>query len=637
MRSHRVPACVAALLLGATLAGAAQPLTGRHWVWFTDKGPNPPTGSFDDAPVYAPYLADVAKITEVHHVTRWFNGVSVTADEAQIERLRGLRFVLDVTPVGKWWRGGPPEQTTSPPDSRLRPGRTGALDYGVSFSQMHMVKADSLHLLGLTGAGVRIAVFDDGFNYLDYAAFDRLRPHIVARYDFIDQDTLVAFDPYYTDHGTEVLSCLAAYAPGNLIGPAYDAEFLLARTENDDYERPVEEDNWVAAAEWAVAKGANIISSSVGYNWFQNDSQGNWFDSSYTLAQMDGKTSVITRAAQKAAGRGVVVVNAAGNERNQSGPSNWYWHGKLLMPSDGDSVIAVGAVYANGFAASFTSAGPTADGRIKPDVSALGFGVLVADPSYPGYVQRNGTSYATPVIAGVVAQLLQAHPSWDPIAVRTALRLSGSQALAPDTLGGWGVIDGLRALAADSAIFGRVVVDQTGQPNFGAYVQLYDVRNAPVTYSPTSTDGWYRMERIPPGTYHVKGFRNTGGSAGAETTVTLPTLPREIHLRLRTSDTVANCPRPALWWVSDPFPNPANPATTIRFRVFDQAAGDRVCLSIHTPTGQIVREVSVPVEPSGFITWDGLDAQGREVASGVYLARVTFGNASVTRRVVLLR
>jgi len=605
------------LVLGTPVSAASAP--SRWWVWLVDKGPGV---AGEDAPVYQPYLSEVAKVARVHHVTRWFNGVSVAAGSAEVAQLRALPFVKGVAPVGRWRRGYEPEGADAQPP-KARPARPTGLNYGDSSAQMHMIGADSLHALGLTGQGILIAVLDNGFDDLQPPAFSRLT--IVAKHDFIDGDADVGGG----SHGTEVLSCLAGYDPGSLIGPAYGAKFLLARTENDSYERPIEEDNWVAAAEWAASLGAQIISSSIGYNYFENDPAGNWSDSSYTVDQLDGKTALITRAAQKAASRGIIVVNCAGNERGYY-EGVVIWKGKLLMPADGDSVIAVGAVNYYGSVAGFSSVGPTADGRIKPDVAAPGVGVMTA------YGYDNGTSFATPLVSGLAAQLLQAHPNWDPIAVRTALRLSGSRALLPDTLAGWGVVDGVRALAADSAIFGRMVDIETGEPVPGSYVRVYDSGQNLVGYAAASAAGWYRCERLQPGTYRVLAFRATG-EAVAETTLALPMLPRETHLPLRKSISVAEGPSPAGLWVSQPLPNPANPATTIRFRLPDPSPGQVVRLNVRSLTGQVVRELIAPAAATGMIAWDGRDRQGRAVASGVYLAEVRVGSVSVIRRVVVLR
>jgi len=217
---------------------------------------------------------------------------------------------------------------------------------------------------------------------------------------------------------------------GQLIGPAFGADFILAKTENTDSETPVEEDNWAAAAEWAESLGADVISSSLGYLEYDSPFP------SYTFRDMNGQTALSTRAAEMAAERGVVVVNSAGN----SGFDNA--HNTLGAPADGAHVLAIGAVDPRGARASFSSVGPSADGRIKPDFAAQGVSVKVASPgTVSAYGTANGTSFSCPLTAGVVALLLQVNPAASPDDVAGVLRATASRAGIPDNLLGWGIIN----------------------------------------------------------------------------------------------------------------------------------------------------------------------------------------------------
>jgi len=235
------------------------------------------------------------------------------------------------------------------------------------------------------------------------------------------------------------LSIIGGFKDGKLIGPAFDANFILAKTENTQSESPIEEDNWLAAAEWADSIGVDVTSTSLGYR--------DGFDfgfTDYTAADMNGKTTIITKAADMLASKGVVVVNAAGNE----GTRLALQQNSLVAPADGDSVIAVGAVTTTGVLASFSSRGPTADGRIKPDVVATGVGVYFANGTpgaTTGYFSGSGTSFSCPLTAGVAALILQKHPAWNPMQVREALRMTASNASSPNNNIGWGIINALAA------------------------------------------------------------------------------------------------------------------------------------------------------------------------------------------------
>jgi subtilisin family serine protease len=232
------------------------------------------------------------------------------------------------------------------------------------------------------------------------------------------------------------LSTIGGYAPGNLIGPAYGATYILAKTENTEWERHIEEDAWVAGAEWVDSIGADIISSSLGYSiGFTNG------EPDYAWSDLDGNTTIVTIGADIAASRGILVVNSAGNDGWVALPAN-----TLIGPCDGDSVLAVGAVDGAGVRGSFSSVGLTADGRIKPDVMAMGVGVRVAGTTTPTvYGSSGGTSFSCPLAAGAAALILEARPNASNQAIMDALRSTASQAGAPDRFYGWGIVDAAAA------------------------------------------------------------------------------------------------------------------------------------------------------------------------------------------------
>ncbi len=428
-----------------------------------------------DVPVNESYVQPVREIgAEILHYSRWLNGVSVFASADQIKSMAALAHVNSIQPVLTYRKNNPGTKLLDLP---LRSKLTNSdLDYGASQEQIEQINVHEAHNAGYFGQGVRVLVMDTGF-YTQHEAFDSLA--IIARYDFIDRDTVV-FDEDGKDpagqhnHGTYTFSALGGYAPGKLIGPAFKAEFLLAKTERLDEEIQQEEDDYVAGLEWGESLGADVVSTSLGYlDW-------------YTFQDMDGNTAVTTIAVDIAVSLGMVCVTAAGNENGQSG-----W-GHIIAPADADSVIAVGAVDKLGNIASFSSRGPSYDGRIKPEVCARGIGTACATPSKLEYTSVSGTSLATPLVGGAAAVILSAHPDWTPMMVRQALMMTANQWLVPNNDYGWGIIDVWAAINYDALNTGTEgemfipnkfsITKAFPNPfNPGIYLQLNIGESAPVT------------------------------------------------------------------------------------------------------------------------------------------------------------
>jgi len=457
-------------LLSVVLADSAAPLSA--WVTFADKGETGPgdlarrlaeaAAALDpharsrreradvrplvdylDLPVHAPYVEALrASGCAPYGASRWFNRVAVRAPAARLVALAGQPWVVRLSAVerGEPLRDEPVAPLAEPRRAEPAAVRAGAaLDYGVAAAQLAQIGVPALHDSGYTGAGVRVCVLDDGFNHHDdhpaLAGAD-----ILLTRDFVRgvTDPTDLSHPAWFSHGTRTLGCVAGYQPGRYVGAAPGATFLLGRTEDSSSEHAVEMVYWGMGAEWADSAGADIISSSLGYNYFD------WPDTSLTVAVLDGHTSVISRAAEIAASKGILVVNSAGNSGNDPG---WRY---VLVPADvdGDSLIAAGAVDANGLIATFSSWGPTADGRIKPDLVARGVSVWCADAADVGWSSlfNDGTSFACPLVAGLAACLMQARPAWSPRTLIRALRLTASRATQPDDRYGFGLPDGEAAL-----------------------------------------------------------------------------------------------------------------------------------------------------------------------------------------------
>lgn len=403
-------------------------------------------GSLLDSHDYSisPSVVDQIKLSgaRVRIVSRWFRAVSVDATPDQVLSVVETLPVEMVDIVQELARGPEPEalaiERVSPPAD----ASVVELSYGSSLLQNQFVAAQKMHSAGYTGRGILIAMFDSGFN-TEHPAFDSTS--IVAAWDFINNDPNVTGADCSTNpqdrHGTGTFGAIGGYAPGVLIGTAFEADFILAKTEIScsGTEIKIEEDNWIAAAEWADSIGADIISSSLGYSIFQDSG-------SYTLADLDGNTARITIAADIAASKNILVCNSAGNER---GDSEWP---TIIFPADGDSVLAVGATRPDSGIAAFSSPGPSADGRIKPDIVSLGQSVFTA-AAIGGYQMMSGTSLSTPLVAGAAALVLQSDSQLTAVELLQQIRQTGDRADAPDNDYGYGLMN-----AAHAANILRVIV-----------------------------------------------------------------------------------------------------------------------------------------------------------------------------------
>ncbi|MBN8826194.1 MULTISPECIES: S8 family serine peptidase [unclassified Spirosoma] len=384
-----------------------------------------------DLPVNPAYLTQLQQAgAKIWFSSRWLNAVLVEANDAtianvqQLPIVKGLEFGRSLANA----RIGATDSVLSSANEMNALNKFGdvqPLNYGSSLAQITQIGVDKMHQQGYHGEGMLIGVLDAGFQNADRVSF--LKPvfdekRILATYDFVKKETSVYEDD---SHGLSCLSAIAATADNQLYGTAYKASFILLRTEDAASERQIEEANWLFGAEYADSAGVDVISSSLGYTQFDDAS------TSYTYQNMDGNTALSSRAAEIATQTGMVVVVAAGNEGNSS------WH-YLSAPSDAASVLAIGAVGTTGQRASFSSFGPSADGRIKPDLDAQGLGTTVGYPT--GAIgSGNGTSFATPLIAGLVAGFWQAHPRLTAAQVTDALRRSGSQYGTPNDQLGYGI------------------------------------------------------------------------------------------------------------------------------------------------------------------------------------------------------
>ena len=372
----------------------------------------------------ASYVADVlATGATLRQHSRWLNAISVEATPAQLAEISALPIVVRVQPVARRAKADHPVLYTAPDALTSPPLSADEEMYGFAWPQLSMLQVPFLHDCGLTGAGVVIGVQDSGF-LLEHQAFAGV--DIVAAHDFVKDDDIVADEPGDADgqdnHGTMVLSLIAGSDPGTFMGAAPGVSVILSKTEDVGTEEPFEEDLYVAGLEWIESMGADLFTASLGYlDW-------------YEPSDFDGKTAVTTLAADVAVAQGLIVFASIGN----SGPLPT----TLSAPADAERVISVGAVDLEGVVTDFSSRGPTADGRIKPNIVAPGMDVAVAHPNEPDqYIPGKGTSFSGPLAAATAALLIEAFPGITPAEMRAMLQGSATQSDAPDNDRGWGLPD----------------------------------------------------------------------------------------------------------------------------------------------------------------------------------------------------
>lgn len=387
-----------------------------------------------DLPVNQSYVDQIKTASfQVKQKTKWFNGISGLATKSELAQIAELPFVKQIDIVYRFRKDDEELLNDNPEElnpNLEKPEGTNSLDYGESFTQLNQITVPQVHDLGYTGAGVTICLMDAGFDrWTTHEVFDSM--HVIATWDFVDSDSDVENGNIGSgSHGTGTLSLIGGFHEGEMIGPAFGADFILTRTEDIYSETPIEEDNWIAALEWADSIGVDVTSTSLSYLDFDPPYP------SYTWMDMDGNTARITNGADYAVSLGIFVANSASN--NGYNPD----HNTLGAPADGDSVIAVGSVTSSGSRSSFSSVGPTVDGRIKPDLMAMGSNDHHAcNSSNNCYSNGSGTSYSCPILAGAAALILQADPSLTPMQLSALLKSTASRGNNPDNLYGWGIIN----------------------------------------------------------------------------------------------------------------------------------------------------------------------------------------------------
>ncbi|GGG00164.1 S8 family serine peptidase [Pontibacter amylolyticus] len=496
MRSLTLFVCLLLLALFAKAQGSGG-AEQKHLIYFTDKNNSPYSVaqpalylsakaierrskqgialSVRDLPVNSSYVSGLkATGAKVLYTSRWFNAAVVQCSPEKLAELQTLAFIKGTQQLNRLPTSASGKKGTQSNDSlKLEKASFDASYFGPSFHQSNMLGIPELHAAGYQGEGMTIAVFDAGFPGVNsISAFSHLfqNGQLKGTYDFVGNKK----DVYgHSQHGTSVLSTMAAYEPGRIVGTSPKADYYLFRTEDAATEHNIEEVNWLLAAEFADSAGVDVINSSLGYTLFDAPSY------SYTYSELNGNTTIITRAADLAAATGMLVVTSAGNEGNKA----WRY---ISAPADADSVLTVGAVDSLSVHALFSSVGPTADQRLKPDVVAMGQQVYVLSSS--GNLGRSsGTSFSGPIMAGMVACIWQARPKLTNMELLELMRQLGSNYNNPNNTIGYGIptyarlVTGLADELADGISITNPVLeepivlrmDETWQQE-NALARLYD-------------------------------------------------------------------------------------------------------------------------------------------------------------------
>lgn len=628
----------------------------------------PPDRLIDDLdiPISESALSQIRQIgVKIRTVSRWLNAVSVEATPKQLQVVQALPVVTQSEPVVQFRRSHPlPSSMLSP--SLVKSSSVQGLNYGPSATQLTNIKAVDLHAIGVNGTGVLIGMLDDGFNnYRTHAALKNIK--VIATHDFIHNIDDVSIQSWeYTtspgqgDHGAGTLSAIGGFDDGHMIGAAFGASFILAKTEMDSSggaDFPSEEDTYVAGLEWAERLGADITSSSLGYKQFE-DSLFTPLPY-YTTSDMNGRITKVAIAAVIAARKGVLVVTAMGNDGYISGKGDQSQRADTTLdsPADADSIVSVGATSSDGELAVFSGCGPTADGRIKPEVVAQGMGVYWADGSTTtDYEIVAGTSCSTPLVAGASALILSAHPQLTNMQIRDALMRTTDQrkdgtsetAVYPNNYYGYGFVDAYSAALSFGPVFSNVplvtirdsqlvvstfIVSKSGILNDSVflYYRIDGSALSRVHVQPTNTPNEYTaVLSLFANVNSVVGYFSLFDSAG-------------LVYKYPTTDTLQfllqqNTTPPQSYTLLQNYPNPFSftHGTTLKFESPDEG---EVEIAIYDILGQRVKTIfhGHALLGTNLVLYDGTDGNGRLIASGVYFARLKTQNSIRSIKMVFLK
>lgn len=590
---------------------------------------------FEDLPLRNDYLNELRKLgIKIVHELNWFNCVSAVVSQDKIDIIRSLPFVEDIKPVKRISFKKDLIQ-----ESLLKENNFNLFvnEYGPSFTQLNLSDIPLVHSKGIDGRNVLVGLLDSGFDWKRHTALSTR--DVVAEYDFVFDDSVTANQsqdvPGQDFHGTLVFSIIGGYRDSILIGSAFNSSFLLAKTEYIATETHVEEDNYAAALIWMENLGVDITSSSLGYNEFDTG------EDSYTYEDMNGKTTIVSKAVDLAFERGVVTFTSAGNEGN----TKWKY---ITAPADAFNVIAVGSVDAQNNPASFSSVGPTYDGRIKPEVVAMGvsvYGALAGTTN--DYRYANGTSTSSPIAAGVAALLLSKFPHLTNSQVRSIILESSSNSQSPNNQIGYGLISAKSALefpnirqVNGSYLLNKIFFDDSKNPNSIRLHISEDGASFTSYIFNTFKDDTY--EFVLPSFSNGKKLEfyfTYQDSSGNLTRVPSNKNYKMFYGLLNISLNLNLSSNNLDYTVSDIYPNPFLPLKNKVVRINYRSSGNESFrLSIIDASGRSVKEISQISNPGeNVVEWDGTNDEKILCSSGVYYFLISLNGKQFGKKLVLLK
>ena len=593
--------------------------------------------TYEDFPVYVEYINNLNKIgIKIIHELNWFNSVSAILDDEQSKMVSSLPFVKSVERVKKLYYQNP----EAPKEELYKIANTDStFDYGLSFKQVNLSDVPFVHSKGIDGKNVLIGILDSGFDWKKHESLTGR--NVIAEFDFIFNDSVTANEdgdiPDQHSHGTSIFSILGGYKSGFLIGPAYNSSFILAKTEDVRSETHIEEDNYAAALIWMESLGVDITSSSLGYNIFDPKTF------SYSYEDMDGKTTIVTKAAELAFERGITTITSAGNE---GAPNNsWKF---IIAPADGFNTIAVGAVDEFGSRAVFSSIGPTFDGRIKPEIVAQGvqnFHALAGTINSYGF--SSGTSTAAPIASGIAALLLSAHPHLKNTQIRSVLLETASNSVNPNNEIGYGIISAKQAIEFPNLelvnnnfklhkIFftdglnpaTAKILYKTGNSDFVSANLIkedgYNYSfNFPAAINGQNIEFYFTLSDSQSNSFRIPEIKNYEFTYGSDLIF--------LNLEIKQPVTVNE--------VSDFFPNPFLPSNSKTTRINFNSSGNEIFkMMIIDAAGQKVKEINILSKlGENYVEWDGYSEHGYLCASGVYYALIHLADKEFGKKLILLK